>query len=346
MDKYGIDGHKLMYHPKEVAKWLEGEPFYPIYIEISPSNGCNHRCKFCSFDFTGYKSELLDYKLFEENVPIMAKGGVKAVMFAGEGEPLIHPRFVDIVKMFDRNGIDTALTTNGALLNEDVIDGILPCMNWIKISLDAGTDKTHSYLHGCKEGEFDIILNNLKYALRLREEKGYTCTLGVQVVLFDENKDELKDLAIKLRDTGADYLVIKPFTDHQYRSNLELGVNYKDYYEKLTKQLRPYSDNTFPIIMRENTFKDLECDRSYNVCHALDFWSYIDSYGNVYACSNFLGNKDYVYGNLYENNFGNIWINRKRPDIDITDCRKICRMDKINQYLEDFNDKPDGVNFI
>ena len=42
-DKYRIDSHKLIYHPKRVADWLkfhnqweEAKKIYPIYFEITP----------------------------------------------------------------------------------------------------------------------------------------------------------------------------------------------------------------------------------------------------------------------------------------------------------------------
>ena len=43
MNYLKLDSHKLMYHPKEVANWLEGKTTYPIYVEISPSGKCNFR---------------------------------------------------------------------------------------------------------------------------------------------------------------------------------------------------------------------------------------------------------------------------------------------------------------
>ncbi len=60
MDEYGIDSHKLMFHVPRVNDWLQGKTVYPIYIEIAPAGGCNHRCTFCAVDYIGYKVRYLD----------------------------------------------------------------------------------------------------------------------------------------------------------------------------------------------------------------------------------------------------------------------------------------------
>ncbi len=55
-DKYKIDSHKLIYHIPRVNDWLDGKTIYPLYMEISPSGACNHRCTFCGLDFMEYQS--------------------------------------------------------------------------------------------------------------------------------------------------------------------------------------------------------------------------------------------------------------------------------------------------
>ena len=95
-DIYSIDSHKLIFHPTRVSKWLESQnnwdkqkEIYPIYVEISPYGGCNHRCTFCGLDYMGYDKKSLDYDVLKNTLTNMAENGVKSVMFAGEGEPLL-----------------------------------------------------------------------------------------------------------------------------------------------------------------------------------------------------------------------------------------------------------------
>ena len=46
MDAYRIDDHKLMFHVHRVAKWLDGDLVYPIYVEISPSGRATTAARF------------------------------------------------------------------------------------------------------------------------------------------------------------------------------------------------------------------------------------------------------------------------------------------------------------
>jgi MoaA/NifB/PqqE/SkfB family radical SAM enzyme len=124
-DTYAIDSHKLSYHPLRVAQWLDAKDdmkklkkIYPIYIEISPVGACNHRCTFCAVDYIGYQNIRWESDILKTRLSEMSKKGVKSVMFAGEGEPLLHKELDDIIEHCVNIDIDSSIATNLVFLNE------------------------------------------------------------------------------------------------------------------------------------------------------------------------------------------------------------------------------------
>ena len=122
-DDFGIDSHKLHLHPARVAQWLEAgddwekaKKVVPIYWEVTTSAACNHRCTFCSVDAIGYPPDLLDADMLADRMAEAARLGVKSVMFAGTGEPLLHKKISAITTSASDSGLDVAFTTNKVLL--------------------------------------------------------------------------------------------------------------------------------------------------------------------------------------------------------------------------------------
>ena len=120
-DGLRIDHHKLLFHVDRVSDWLKSERIYPLYMEVSPAGSCNHRCVFCGLDFMGYQPRFLDADLLKTRLTEMGSLGLKSIMFAGEGEPFLHRRMVEIIlHAKEQSGIDVAVTTNGVLMRSDV----------------------------------------------------------------------------------------------------------------------------------------------------------------------------------------------------------------------------------
>jgi MoaA/NifB/PqqE/SkfB family radical SAM enzyme len=355
MDKYRLDSHKLIYHVDRTSDWLAGENIYPLYAEISPCGACNHRCTYCGLDFMQYQSRRLETGMLKERLVELGRLGLKSVMYAGEGEPFLHKDMAEIIEYTKRSGIDVGVTSNAVFCDEKTAERTIPHMSWIKVSINGATRETYSKIHQCKPDDLDRVMKNMTYAAQVKKKHGYQCTLGMQLLLLPENHHEAKMLAQKARDIGMDYLVIKPYSQHPLsKTEIYKNIRYSDY-DYLEDELKGLGDENFNVIFRVRTMKKWdEAARNYKRCLALPFWTYIDAGGDVWGCSIYLGNKDFLYGNIYKNTFQQIWegearkksLERVASCLNVENCRVNCRMDEINRYLWELKNPPAHVNFI
>lgn len=344
-----------MYHVPRVYDWLKGENIYPIYMEISPSGACNHRCLYCGLDFMGYKPNYLKTDILKERLSELGTLGLKSIMYAGEGEPFLHPDIVSIIEYTKESGIDVALTTNGVLLRKEKVEKILMNTEWIKVSINGGTRETYAKVHQSKPDDFDKVIENLSFVAKIKNDKDYKCVLGMQLILLPENQHEVPLLAKLAKEIGMDYLVIKPYSQHpQSKTTRYSTIKYSDL-DYLSEELKEINSDDFSVVFRSNAINKWDRKlRSYQRCLALPFWSYIDGFGNVWGCSVYIGDERFCYGNIYKNSFKEIWEDRTRQkslqwvedNLDASQCRVNCRMDEINKYLWELKNPANHVNFI
>ncbi len=365
-DKYGIESHKLSYHPKLVADLLEAgdnwelaKKIYPIYMEISPIGACNHRCTFCAVDYIGYNPVRLDFNMIKERLPEMGKLGVKSIMYAGEGEPLLHKQISKIVEITKQSGIDVSFTTNATVLPKDFLEVALPNTSWIKASINAGTPKTYAQIHQTKEKDFFKAVEHLKMMVEYRAKHNLKVTLGAQSMLLPENVDEMEELVRVCRDEiGLDYLVIKPYSQHMFSITHQYeGVDYTKYalYEK---KFTDMSSENFDVIFRGHSMKKYVSgnNQRYKKCYATpNLWAYVMADGRVFSCSAYLLDDRFNLGNINEHSFKEIWEGCQRKEnfefvkngLDIRECRLNCRMDEVNRYIDSIeNQTIEHINFI
>ena len=342
MDEYGIDGHKLHLHPARVAQWMEAgddwekaKKVYPIYWEITTNAACNHRCTFCSVDAIGYPNDQMDTKTLIGRISEAANLGIRSIMFAGTGEPLLHKGISEIVDETVRSGIDVAFTTNGILLQK--LKPVDKC-TWIKVSLNAGRKETYAKVHQTNEKDWDRVWSGIRGAVG---RKG-NCTIGVQAVVLPENVYEMRELAGMCADAGVDYLVLKPYSQgtfsitHKYENTDYAAM--RSYLEGV----KEFSSKTFKVIYRSEAMnEEIERRHRYPKCLATpNFWVYAMGNGDIFTCSAHLLDRRFCIGNINEQTFQEIWEGEGRrknwemmKEFNISQCRLNCRMNLQNRYL-------------
>jgi cyclic pyranopterin phosphate synthase len=362
MDKYNIDGHKMQYHAERVAQWQSAKTIeqklqvYPIYVEISPVGQCNHRCTFCAVDYIGYVNRTLSTHFLDNALIDMASHGVKSIMLAGEGEPMLHPDIEKIVELAKFYGLDVGFTTNGTMMDDKFIDVALEDCSFIKVSLNAGNEDIYAKIHQVKKAHFEMVWLNIKNAVARKKEAKLDVAIGVQCLLLPDNMDSIRDLAIRCQVTGVDYLVLKPYSQSPNSITQKYSqLQYNHDYDRVISEAMNFVSSDIEVIARTSTMEDYDAnERGYGTCHSTPFlWAYIMATGDVYACSAHLLDDRFNLGNINDNSFSEIWAGEKRKKLieemqtfDISTCRKNCRMNKVNKYLWDItNPQPHG-NFI
>lgn len=354
MKNLKIDSHKLMYHVPRVYDWLKGKNIYPLYLELGLHAKCNHKCIFCAFDYFDEKISTPPTPKLKKFIQEAAHKGIKSILFSGEGEPLLNPDAHEIIQYSQKKHIDVALSTNGIYLDLQKAKQILPYLTWIRFSLNAGTSNGYAHIHRTNKTDFSRVLKNIEQAVQIKKNKKLNCVIGVQSLLLSENFSEIGKLASKMSRIGVDYLTIKPYSQHPASKNhMKTGLT-PEQISDLKKRLEKFNTDTFNVIFRDNALEKMDKAKTYKQCYGFAFISHITAAGDMYPCNTFVGKKNFVLGNIYDQTLEQIWTGEKKKEViariyknyNINQCRKSCRTDEINKYLWDLKNPIQHVNFI
>ena len=99
----------------------------PTYVQMEPVGQCNLRCQMCPIQFRedGPPFGPLAFMEFETYTKLVDQfPAMTALHLQGLGEPMMHPRFFDMVAYAAQKGVKVSTNTNMTLLNRR------PGRNW------------------------------------------------------------------------------------------------------------------------------------------------------------------------------------------------------------------------
>lgn len=145
----------------------------PWVIFVDPSDMCNFKCMFCpSGDVglmkeVGRKPQLMSWSIFVQIIEDICEFDkpIKVLRLYKDGEPLMNPRFADMVRYAKKSGccekVDT--TTNASLLNpKRNLEIIEAGLDRINISIE-GVNKEQYKNFSCYNINFDKFVANIKH---------------------------------------------------------------------------------------------------------------------------------------------------------------------------------------
>lgn len=188
----------------------------PFSVHIFPTYKCNFKCNYCiqalsleAMKKKGFSKDVMSYETYKNAIDGISeyKDKLKALIFAGHGEPLLHP---DIARMVAYAKVkDVAqrveITTNASLLTKSMGDNLIKAgVDRLKISIQGVT--ADKYKEVAKYNiKYEKFLENLKYFF---EHKKHT-EVYIKIIDIALNNEEQKELFIKMFKPVATYVDIE-----------------------------------------------------------------------------------------------------------------------------------------
>ncbi len=180
---------------------------FPFEVALGITNRCNLNCVFCPQKSGRRPQGNMSLDLLNAILDQVAPY-VDAVDLSFDGEPFLHPRWVECVEACHRRGIRVILQTNALRLDESLAREVLAVgVDSITFSVDAAKPETYRRLKPA--GDFGRVVANVEKFLHLARARRRPVTT-VQFIHTPENASELKTFLRHWRGRGADYLRIKP----------------------------------------------------------------------------------------------------------------------------------------
>ncbi len=133
----------------------------PWTLFLEPTNACNYRCAYCPTGHTellkrvGRKPTLMEWPLFLKLIADMQKfpRRLKMLNLYKDGEPLLHPRFCDMVRVLSVMNVSEKIwtKTNGHLLKPELNEQLVNCgLDMIGVSVQAVSAEGFQRIAGVK----------------------------------------------------------------------------------------------------------------------------------------------------------------------------------------------------
>ena len=249
--------------------------------------------------------------------------GVQSILFTGGGEPLTHPQAGEIIRRAHSLGFKIGMSTNGGLLdNADIRATILECNTYLRVSVDAGTQKTHSTLHNVN-GEMNQILASVKNISAAR--KSDKPTIGYAFLVSDYNYKEIPVAVVKAMNHGFDYIQFRPVING-----------------KLSERAKRIANRLINKAKQKNNFSVLggasrNGSKEFKKCRITPLITIIGADLNVYLCCQWRGDLNYSIGSVKDKSFSEVWNSKAHKvmlaNLDVNCCHP-CKYEKYNEVVE------------
>jgi len=282
----------LLYFSFHYSRWtgkvnLLGRP---TSLSIEPTTSCNLRCPECPSGLRSFTrpTGMLDLALFQKAIDEMAPH-LSYLHLYFQGEPYLHPQFLELVSYADSKKIFTATSTNAHYLNSENIEKTVASgLKQLIVSVDGTTQEIYeNYRIG---GKLEKVTQGIKDLIKYRNGQGkYFPQVVLQFLVTGINEHQIPEVEKLAKDLGVDDLQLKTTQIYNFENGSPLipkNLEYSRYVPNGTswKLKKPIED---------------KCWRMWQ--GAVITWD-----GKVVPCC-FDKDASHVMGSIKDEKFSHIW---------------------------------------
>lgn len=278
------------------------------------AHDCNLACRYCFAEEGEYKGRraLMSYEVGKQALDFLIQNSGNRrnleVDFFG-GEPLMN---FDVVKQLVAYGREQetlhdkkfrfTLTTNGILLNDDIIEFINQEMSNVVLSID-GRKEVNDFMRPARNGKgsYDVILPKFKKVAESRNQTNYY----VRGTFTHHNLDFAADV-LHLADLGFEQISVEPVvaaSEEPYAIKKEDIARICEEYDTLAKEMieRKKKGRGFHFFHFMIDLTGGPCvAKRLSGCGSGTEYLAVTPWGDLYPCHQFVGTEEFLMGNVFD----------------------------------------------
>ncbi|NQU95472.1 MAG: radical SAM protein [Candidatus Omnitrophica bacterium] len=286
---YRFDNHIAAYDESRRYNRKGEIAAFPPYVTFELGNSCNFSCIMCRKTYIKEKKEELDFSVFKKCVDEISNYG-SLVRFIGYCEPLLYSKIKDAIRYVKKKGLRLHITTNGSLLNREMINAILENeVDSVIFSFQGFTQEEDCFMRNISCKTYSNVVNKIKLLHKSRKsEKPY---ITISTTITSRDNPEYETEFIKRHMCYADQVQVTGATHFAFIED-ESGI--RDIEKKLG-------------LNKPRKLKNVKC-------FLTNYEMKIAENGNVYMCCGSFTDELNI-GNIEKNTLFNMWHSEKAMKI-------------------------------
>ena len=283
-------------------------PLTSLYLYISGS--CNLACRHCwiepDFRPDAKNGRFLEFEYLRKAVTEAKPLGLRSVKLTG-GEPMLHPRFREIVEWLNGEGMPIIMETNGTLVDEEMARFLKsrPAVNFISVSLDGARAETHEELRGVR-GSYERAVAGIKALAAVGFRPQMICTLHAKNVA---EIDDILELGKSLGCGSVKFNHIQKIGRGEHLAE-EWGLTIETIIELYKSLVADRKNGSAPTVFFDipMAFRPIRAllRGVQGYCNVFNILGVLSG-GEMSLCGVGVTVPELIYGNLGKDGLGDIW---------------------------------------